>query len=99
MTDKTQDDNKTYWQSICSEKIKRAVGYLFTHTVLMGISYHAAELCGSVGNAVAGIWLALMASFFGLIGLVFLIEAFMAVFSGGERDCKARRRETDTGIS
>ena len=84
MSDKTQDDNKTYWQSIFNEKTKRVVGYLFTHTVLMGISYHAAELCGSVGNPVAGIWLALMASFFGLMGLLFLLEAITTVFAGKE---------------
>ena len=57
------------------DMMKRIVGCLLTHLVLMAISYMFAELCGNAVNPAALIWFGVASSFFLLIGLVCFTEA------------------------
>ena len=64
--------------------IKRVVGCLFGHVVLMAASYMLAERCGNAVNSFAGIWLAVASSFLLGAAVVCLMDAIMLAGEGKE---------------
>ena len=66
------------------DMMKRIVGCLLTHLVLMVVSYFFAELCGNAVNPAALIWFGVASSFFLFIGVICFIEAIMIAAEGME---------------
>ena len=62
--------------------MKRIVGYLLTHFVLMAISYMFMELCGNAVNPFVGIWFGSASLFFFFIGTACFIEAVVGTIYG-----------------
>ena len=63
-------------------KVKRLVGCLFAHLVLMVVSYMLAQRCGNAVNPFAGIWFAVASSFLLGAAVVCLIEAIRIAGEG-----------------
>jgi hypothetical protein len=64
--------------------IKRVVGCLLAHLVLMVASYMLAERCGNAVNPFAGIWFAVASLFFFFMGTAWFIQAIM--IAGEEKE-------------
>jgi hypothetical protein len=74
-------------------KIKRVVGCLFAHLVLMVVSYMLAQRCGDTGNPAAGIWFAVASLFFFFVGTVCFIEAMSLASQGMESQQEQERQQ------
>ena len=60
------------------DMMRRIVGYLLTHFVLMVVSYMLAQRCGDAVNPFVGIWFGSASLFFFFIGTAWFIQAIIA---------------------